>query len=203
MPRWTLLFAVLLTVTTCPAQGRAGYGVRTDGRTVTSLAPVGTKAVVLFFVASDCPISNRTFPEMKRLQAMFAHRDVRFWFVYPNAGERAAEVQKHQAAYDADGEAMLDVSGRLVAMTGARVTPEIAVLVPGSDPTAHGSDDWRVVYTGRVDDRYLRIGQERPQATEHFGQRVLAEVLDGRKVEAATGAPVGCAIIGHEKSSGR
>ena len=46
------LFAALLSLAHCLAQQTAALG---DPR---------TRAVVLFFVASDCPLSNRTFPEI-------------------------------------------------------------------------------------------------------------------------------------------
>ena len=187
MPRWVLLL-VAMVVLTCWSQERPVYGVRVDGQRVTALGGPGTKTVALFFVASDCPISNRTFPEMKRVREEFAGRGVRFWFVYPNEGEKATEVKAHQDAYDSGGEAVLDVDGALVRLAGAKVTPEVSVLV-------QEGDGWKVVYTGRVDDRYVRIGVERPQATEHFAERVLTSVLDGKLVEKASGEPVGCGIV--------
>jgi hypothetical protein len=189
MPRWVFLLAVMLFALPLWAQERPRYGVWTDGRRVESLANPGTKAVALFFVASDCPISNRTFPEMKRLREEFQGRGIRFWFVYANAGERPEEAQRHQAAYDAGGDAVLDVTGELAEMSGARVTPEISVLVPD------GASGWRPVYTGRIDDRYVQIGVERPQARVHFAENALNAVLSGRHVEAATGTPVGCSIV--------
>lgn len=189
MPHWILLSLIMFAVLPCRSQERPSYGLRTDGQTVTTLAVPGTKAIALFFVASDCPISNRSFPEMKRLREEFASRGVRFWFVYPNEGESPDQVRVHQSAYDAGGEAVLDFTSALVKMAGARVTPEVSVLVPD------GNARWRPVYTGRIDDRYLRIGQERPQPTEHFAERVLVSVLQGRRVEAATGIPVGCGIL--------
>lgn len=195
MPRWVLLLAAILSAMPVWAQERPTYGVRTDGRKVESLAPAGTQAVVLFFVASDCPISNRTFPEMKRLREEFAPRGVRFWFVYANAGERPEEAQRHQEAYDAGGEALLDVAGTLAEMSGARVTPEVSVLAPG------GAAGWRPVYTGRVDDRYVQLGVERPQAKVHFAENALNVVLSGGHVEAETGVPVGCSIVSPRTTS--
>ena len=153
-----------------------------------SLAPAGTRAVVLYFVATDCPVSNRTFPEMRRVREAFAARGVAFKYVYPNTGERAEEVQRHQAAFDAGGEAVVDAAGDLVALAHAHVTPEAVVLVP------QGAG-WRVVYAGKVDDRYVRLGLERPRATEPYVEQVLDEVLQGRAVQAAVGNPVGCSIV--------
>jgi hypothetical protein len=54
-----------------------------DGRPVT-LADPGSRAVVLFFAASDCPISNRYVPEMQRLARQVEPLGVRVWFVYSN-----------------------------------------------------------------------------------------------------------------------
>jgi hypothetical protein len=152
------------------------------------LAAAGTKAVVLFFVATDCPVSNRTFPEMRRLREEFAGQRVRFWFVYPNEGETAAAIAEHQKEFDAGGETWVDAKGELVALTHARVTPEVAVLVPAGAA-------WRRVYVGRVDDRYVRLGLQRPQATEHFAEQAIQAVLHGQPVPPATGTPVGCAIM--------
>ena len=182
------MLVAMLMVWPCMAQSVRGYGVRPDGTRVTALADRGAKAVVLFFVASDCPISNRTFPEMKRVREECEGQGVRFWFVYPNTTEQAGVVKKHQAEFDGGGAALLDTDGALVKLTGAIVTPEAAVLTP------EGSG-WRAVYTGRIDDRYVRIGLERPRATEHFAERVVHEVLAGERVEAATGTPVGCGIV--------
>jgi hypothetical protein len=189
MPRSALLFVAMLVTFPCVGQQPPAYGVLMDGRPITALATPGTRAVALFFVASDCPISNRTFAEMKRLRQQFTPRGVQFWFVYPNRGEVLAEVKSHQQAYDPDGAAILDTTGTLLRMTGAIVTPEVSILVPET------KDRWRSVYTGRIDDRYVRIGLERPQATQRFAEQALTAMLEGRAIPAPTGTPVGCAII--------
>ena len=164
------------------------WGVRVGGEVLPELAPAGVKAVVLFFVASDCPVSNREFPEMRRLREEFAGRGVRTWFVYPNTYEKAAEIAAHQRAFDAGGEALQDPAGALVRLTHAVATPEMAVLVPAEN-------GWRVVYAGKINNRYVRLGLERPAATEFYGEEALTAVVAGKAPKAAVGAPVGCAIV--------
>jgi hypothetical protein len=183
--RKTLIVALCLFAA-CVASAET-YGMRPDGRAVTSLAQPGVKAVVLYFVASDCPISNRTLPEMQRVREHFAKQGVAFWFVYPNTGETPRAVSQHQAQFGG-GEALLDPQGRLVALTKARVTPEVAVFV-----AAGGG--WKPVYLGRIDDRYERLGVERTQVTEHFAEQAVSELLRGEPILTATGTPVGCAIV--------
>lgn len=165
------------------------FGAHLDGRALPQLAAPGASAVVFFFVASDCPVSNRTFPEMKRLRERYAAQGVRFWFVYPNATERRGEVLAHQRDYDAGGEAITDPDAALVRLTHAFVTPEAAILVP------QPGGAWKAVYTGRIDDRFVRIGQERPAPTQFFVENALRALLSGQPVAPDTGTPVGCTIL--------
>jgi AhpC/TSA family len=160
-----------------------------DGRAV-SLVPDGqTHAVVLFFIASDCPISNRTLPEMKRVQAEFSGRGVQFWYIYPNATETPQSIREHLSAFGVGNPALTDLHERLARMTGAKWTPESAVLVPEKG-------ELRTVYLGRIDDRYLGIGRERPQATQHDLEDAVGAVLAGRKPKPPGGPSVGCGIVG-------
>ena len=172
---------------------QAAYGFHLNGEPVRSLAPSGASAVVLFFAASDCPISNRYLPEIRRIEEKFAAQNVVLWFVYPNYGETSEGVKQHEAAYGAEKHILLDPDHRLVALAHARVTPEAAVLVPEHA----GSESLRAMFHGRIDDRYLSIGRERPKATQHDLERAITDVLQHRAVEPPNGPAVGCGIIGH------
>ena len=96
----------------------------------------------------------------------------------------------------------MDTAGVLTRMTGAVATPEVVVLRPVHNVVSEGPR-WTPVYAGRIDNRYVRLGLERPQATEHFAERVVREVLEGRPVEKAVGDPVGCAIVSPPAAHGQ
>jgi len=178
----------------CQAQKvKTNYGYYLNGDPVRNLAPSDASAVVLFFAASDCPISNRYLPEIRRIEEEFAARGVVLWFVYPNFGTTADVVKQHEAVYGTENHVLLDPNHQLVTLAHAKVTPESAVLVPERP----GADTFRTVYHGRIDDRYLRLGQERPKATQHDLERAIVDVLRGRVVEQPNGPAVGCGIIGH------
>lgn len=150
--------------------------------------PVHTR--VLFFVATDCVYSDRYFPEMLRLRQEFAPRGVAFTWVYPNYTERLATVQAHQKEFSAPVEsAVLDSDGTLTRQAEVHITPEAAILVPGP------KNDWVTTWHGRIDDRYVRIGLERPHALHHDLEMALEAVLAGRPAPAAAGNPVGCGIM--------
>src|SRR5271155_329488 len=101
-----------------------------NGQPVTELAPAGTRAGVLFFAASDCPVSNRYIPEMQRLAKQFEPLGVRVWFVYPNPGDTAEVVRAHDREFAITANTALDRSQTLTRMAQVTVTPEAAVFIP-------------------------------------------------------------------------
>ena len=189
---WALAYVLTIMLVSHAQQMPTAYGYDLNGKPVTHLSTPGTEAIVLFFIASDCPISNRYLPEMKRIENKFAAQHVVFWFVYPNVGETSEGVRLHEGAYGAEGHILLDPHHNLVAIAHAKVTPESAILVP-----EHGDAETpRAVYHGRIDDRYLEIGRERPTATQHDLERAIVDVLQNRVVQPPDGSAVGCGIMG-------
>jgi hypothetical protein len=167
------------------AEAAESFGLDLSGHPITNLAPAGTRVVVLIFAASDCPISNRYVPEIARLNREYSS-GVRFWWVFPNPEDTAAVVAKHNREFSIAEPAVLDVRQTLVRLAHATITPESAVFV-----VEHGG--LREVYHGRIDDRYLAFGQERPAAQQHELEAAIAAALAGKSAPPA-GRPVGCVI---------
>jgi hypothetical protein len=165
----------------------APYGVDLDGHPV-ALAQSTATAIVLFFTASDCPISNRYEPEMLRLEQKFGPSGIEFWWVYPNPDDTADVIRHHQSQFNGTAHVIRDAQQSLMHIAHATVTPEAAVFVPENGTL-------REVYRGRVDDRYAALGQERPQATHHDLENAIAALLAKRPVPQSGGPPVGCSIV--------
>jgi thiol-disulfide isomerase/thioredoxin len=188
-----ILVGFLSITGACWSRGlQASFGYGLNGQRITTLVYPDTKAVVLFFTATDCPISNRYIPEMQRLESKYAAQHVVFWYVYPNIGETEADVRQHERDFGVEQHLLLDPHHWLVDLTHARVTPEVAVL----DADQSNAATLRVLYRGRIDDRYIQIGQQRPSATQHDLERAIVDVLQHQPVQPPDGPPVGCGIIG-------
>jgi hypothetical protein len=147
-------------------------------------AAPGVKAIVFLFTSVDCPISNRYAPVVQRLNAMFAPQGVQFWLVYPNPFDTPDTVRQHLKAFSYSPGALLDPDHALVKLAKASVTPESAVF----------DRQGRELYHGRIDDRYVAIGVERPAPTRHDLEDALAAALAGRPIAQATTQAVGCFI---------
>jgi len=141
------------------------------------------KAVVLLFTRVDCPISNRYAPEVKRIYDRYNARGIAFYLVYPDKTMTAAEMEAHRREYGYPMPAVADPAHELVAKAGARITPEAAVFVGG-----------KLVYRGRIDDRYVDFGQSRLAPTRYDLDDVLAAVLAGKPAPFHETKAIGCAI---------
>jgi len=102
---------------------------------------------VFLFVRSDCPITNRYAPELHRISSEFSREGVALFRVYADNSETKAAIEEHGREYGFPGTALRDPEHRLAKRSHATVAPEAAVF------DLHG----KLVYYGRIDDRYLDI----------------------------------------------
>jgi hypothetical protein len=172
-----------------PAQRPEAAPIRVeglDGRPVEVLSDAPGAASVFVFVSTDCPIANRYAPELRRIRERHAGA-ARFYLVYADPAETAEAVRRHAAAFHPGFEALRDPRHDLVRLAGARVTPEAAVFVVGTEGP-------RIVYRGRIDDRNVDFGKTRPAPRSHDLEDALRAVAAGTAGPLRTTAAVGCAI---------
>ncbi|HSR69987.1 MAG TPA: redoxin domain-containing protein [Acidobacteriota bacterium] len=144
----------------------------------------GVKAHVFLFTRADCPVSNRYLPEIRRLKETYGPRGVAFWRVYPDPDISGAAMRQHGQDFAIDIPALRDPSHRLVEAAGVSITPEAAVYLP----------EGRLVYRGRIDDRYIEFGKYRRVPTRHDLEEVLRDVIGGRPPAFRATRAVGCYI---------
>lgn len=154
------------------------------GQKIDALQVTNAKAQVFLFVTTDCPISNRYAPEVRRIYEEFAPQGVQFRLVYADADTTPEQIQKHLKDFSYPMEAVRDPQHALVNYTGARVTPEAAVLLP----------DGRKVYGGRIDNWYEDFGKRRPEPTQYDLREVLKSILAGQPVTVESSPAIGCYI---------
>jgi peroxiredoxin len=142
------------------------------------------KAVVLFFLGTECPVSNGYAPEFSRLEAHYSPRGVVFWGVHPDPDVTAATAAKHAAEYGLKFTLLLDPKQVLAKQTGVRVTPEAVVL----------SATGEVLYRGRIDDRYTPNGKRREEPTIRDVQNALDAILAGKRPAVAETKAFGCPL---------
>ena len=139
---------------------------------------VGGKAVV--FVPVDCPISNRYAPEVQRLGREFG-RDAAFWLVYPDSTLSPVVIRRHVNEFGYSFPALRDTERALVRLTGATVTPEVAVF----------DRSRQLVHHGRIDNRVVSFGTIRAEPTVRDLQKVLTALKTGTAMAPSTTPAIG------------
>jgi hypothetical protein len=153
-----------------------------DGVAVDPLAG-DAPATVLVFLATNCPVSNRYAPEIRRIHDDYASRGVRMYLVYPDREDTAA-IREHLREHALDVPALRDPDHVLVRRAGASLTPEAAVFRKGAE-----------VYHGRIDDRQVDLGVARSEASRRDLRDAIDAALAGKQPPEAYAPAVGCSIV--------
>jgi hypothetical protein len=141
------------------------------------------KVVVLVFVRTDCPVSNRYAPTIQKLSVAHEGKAL-FWLVYPSKSESAEAIRTHDREYGYNIPALRDPQHALVKESQAQITPEAAVF----DGKGH------LVYHGRIDNLYQEIGRTRTVATTHELEDAIQAALSGKSLATRSIHAVGCYI---------
>ena len=154
------------------------------------LAAASQKATVFFFVLAECPIANSYAPEINRIAAAYAGREVRSYLVYVEDDLSVAAAHRHAQEHGFKFPALLDPRHQLVKFAGVTVSPEVAVLAP----------DNTVLYRGRIDDRAAAFGKKRVQPSKQDLREALDAILKGKPLATPVTKAVGCYITTNENS---
>jgi len=142
------------------------------------------RAVVVFFLNTECPVANFYGPEMERLAKSARERGIIVVGVYPDPSVDATAGQTHGKEYSLNFPRLLDPEQKLARALGVIVTPEVAVL------TAKGER----LYIGRIDDRYNADGKRRTEPTVFDLRDALEAVLAGKPVAVPQTKAFGCPL---------
>jgi hypothetical protein len=180
--RWTTAAVLVLGILTA---GSASAQMRDiDGHPFSPFTPAD-RAQVLFFVATDCPVSNSYAPEIQRICTAYGQKGVSCSLAYEDVRVDSAAVRTHLESYGyRDIPVAIDAKRTLADRVHASITPEAFVI------DAHG----KVRYEGRIDNLYSSLGKTRQVVTEHDLTNALDAVLSGRPVARTKTEAIGCFI---------
>lgn len=143
------------------------------------------KGAVVFFISHDCPISNSYAPEIKRIASAYGGAGkFTFSIVHPYAELTVDEARKHAKEYALTLPIFIDKQHVVCDRVGAKVTPEVAVVAP----------DGKVLYLGRIDDKWADYGKSRVEPTVRDLRDALDAILAGKPVKSPQTEAVGCPI---------
>jgi peroxiredoxin len=138
-----------------------------------------SKAIVLMFIATQCPVSNAYNERMVHLYKEYASKGVAFVGINANKQETVEEIKEHAKEHGFSFPVLKDNSNIVADKLAASVTPEIFVL----------NRKLEVLYHGRIDD-----SRRASDVKSEDLRNALNELLAGKPVAVAETKAFGCTI---------
>jgi peroxiredoxin len=138
-----------------------------------------SKAIVVIFVATQCPVSNAYNERMAALYNDYKNNGIQFVGINSNKQESVDEIKQHANEHKLDFVILKDDNNIIADKFQASVTPEVYVL----------NKDFEILYHGRIDDSR----REEDVKTKDL-RKALDEILTGKKVETTSTKAFGCTI---------
>jgi thiol-disulfide isomerase/thioredoxin len=145
------------------------------------LSPQAPKAEVLVFVMPECPIAAKYAPELRRLAQEYKPKGVTFKIVHVDPDVKEPQARAFAKEYTLDLPFQLDPRHEQAKKAGIKAVPGAAVYAGG-----------KLQYSGRIDDRFPRLGHERAAPQRRDLKIALDEVLAGKAVSMPRTDVVGC-----------
>ena len=141
------------------------------------------KPLVLIFLRTDCPVSNRYAPTIQALNKKYSS-EVMMVLVYPDKAETPAAIERHLHEYGYKTDALRDTQHDLVKLGKVEITPEAAVF----------DGKGELIYHGRIDNWYKDFGHARTAPTTHEVDEAIQAALNSKRAAPASVSGIGCYI---------
>lgn len=139
-----------------------------------------SKAIVLMFVATQCPVSNAYNERYNKLFEDYSAKNVAFVGINSNKQESVEEIKQHAAEHGFKFPIVKDINNIIADKLDAQRTPEIFVVHPTT---------FDILYHGRIDD------SQRESLIKTNDLRIaLDEILAGKPVTVKETKAFGCTI---------
>lgn len=138
-----------------------------------------SKAIVVMFIATQCPVSNAYNARMAKLYKDYQSKGVTFLGINSNKQESIKEIKKHSEENKFGFAVLKDKKNVVADRFKASFTPEIYVLNP----------KFEIVYHGRIDD-----SRREDSVKSHDLRNALDEILAGKSVSVKETKAFGCTI---------
>ncbi|HEX8464981.1 MAG TPA: thioredoxin family protein [Abditibacterium sp.] len=151
----------------------------TKGKSVTVGDWAKSKATVLMFVATKCPISNDYNARMATLAKTYEPKGIKFVGINSNKAELGPEVEEHSKANKFSFAVLKDPDNKIADRFNAQVTPEVYVVNPAGT----------LVYRGRIDN-----SRNEAEVNDKSLAKTLDAILAGKPVPEKETRAFGCTI---------
>jgi peroxiredoxin len=138
-----------------------------------------SKAIVIIFVATECPVSNAYNSRMEDLYNEYSSKDIAFLGINSNKAETVEMIKEHAEENSLTFTILKDKNNVVADEFDASFTPEVYVL----------NSNFEIQYHGRIDN-----SKNEDDVTTKDLENALNEILAGKEVTTKATKAFGCSI---------
>jgi peroxiredoxin len=138
-----------------------------------------SKAIVIIFIATECPVSNAYNSRMEKLFEEYNQKGIAFLGINSNKAESVERLKEHAMENGLTFTILKDEKNIIADKFEASFTPEVFVL----------NSEFNILYHGRIDN----ARNETEVVTKDL-ENALNEILAGKEVSKKETKAFGCSI---------
>lgn len=150
-----------------------------DGKNYSLSDFKNSKAIVIIFISTQCPVSNDYNSRMEKLYKDYRDKGISFIGINSNKEEMVDEIINHAKKNNLSFLILKDHENKIADIFRASYTPEVYVL----------NSSFELLYHGRIDD-----SRKIQNVKQEDLRNALEEILAGKKVSIKYTKSFGCTI---------
>lgn len=151
----------------------------TDGKEHSLSDYKDAKAIVVMFIATECPVSNDYNSRMEKIYNDYKEKGIALLGINSNKAESVDRIKEHAKENQLTFTILKDEKNIIADKFEASVTPEVYVLNKNFD----------VLYHGRIDN-----ARDESEVVSKDLENALNEILSGKEVSKRETKAFGCTI---------
>jgi len=148
------------------------------------------KPLLYLFLSDECIITQYYITTLNTLVEEYG-QEVDMVAIFPNFSSKPKKIEAFYQKYKLNIPYKTDYYKELSRSLGATVTPEAILL----------DTKGKIVYQGRIDNGYVRIGKRRRVVTTHELSDAITALVKNEEIEVAKTEAIGCFINFSDKIS--
>jgi hypothetical protein len=138
---------------------------------------------VNFFLLDQCRISQNISGEINKVKAEFNQADFNFVCYFPNTSSTDKKIKSFIEEYKIDIPYFTDYDKYKTKFYGATMAPEVVV---------YDEKNQTVLYRGRIDNSYDKVGSRRRVVTSKDLYKTLAAIINNDEINPKETQAIGC-----------
>lgn len=177
---FTILIAVGIISAGMPAAIENFSLIDYNGKKISLADYKNSKAIVLIFISTQCPVSNAYNERMASLHNDYSTKNIALLGINSNKAETPEEIKEHAQEQRFGFTILKDVNNIIADKFQASHTPEVYIIHPTT---------FAVLYHGRIDD-----SQRETKVQSKDLRAALDEIIAGKSITNKETKAFGCSI---------